>query len=81
MARFPKWQDAERRLLGERLPSPMLGVLAANPSRYFYERVGGRRIADRQLDMGRFGVPAVAYGWPDLADAVRRSGRTHSRIG
>jgi len=68
-----------QRLLGEGQSSAMLWVLAANPSRYFYERLGGRRIADRQLDMGRFGVPAVAYGWPDLADAVQRSGRACSR--
>lgn len=70
-----------QRMLDEGLSSAMLWVLAANPARYFYERVGGRRIADRQLDMGRFGVPAVAYGWPDLADTVRRSGRARSRIG
>jgi len=68
-----------QRMLAEGQSSAMLWVLAANPSRYFYERLGGRRIADRQLDMGRFGVPAVAYGWPDLVDAVQRSGRARSR--
>jgi len=69
-----------QRLLRDGLSSAMLWVLAANPSRYFYERVGGRRIADRQLDMGSFGVPAVAYGWPDLTDAIRCCGRARSRI-
>jgi ribosomal protein S18 acetylase RimI-like enzyme len=69
-----------QRMAANGFASALLWVLAANPSRYFYERVGGRRVADRQLDMGRFGVSAVAYGWPDLADAVRRAGRTRSRI-
>ncbi|HEV2678261.1 MAG TPA: GNAT family N-acetyltransferase [Aliidongia sp.] len=69
-----------QRMIRGGLSSAMLWVLAANPSRFFYERVGGRRIADRQLDMGPFGVPAVAYGWPDLADAIHRQARARSRI-
>jgi ribosomal protein S18 acetylase RimI-like enzyme len=69
-----------QRMIRSGLPSAMLWVLAANPSRFFYERVGGRRVADRLLDMGSFGVPAVAYGWPDLADTVRRTSPTQSRI-
>ncbi|GGF33413.1 putative N-acetyltransferase YuaI [Aliidongia dinghuensis] len=69
-----------QRMIRGGLGSAMLWVLAANPSRYFYERVGGRRVADRLLDMGSFGVPAVAYGWPDLADAVRRAAGARSRI-
>jgi ribosomal protein S18 acetylase RimI-like enzyme len=69
-----------QRMIRSGLSSAMLWVLSANPSRFFYERVGGRRVADRLLDMGSFGVPAVAYGWPDLADAVRRLAPTRSRI-
>jgi len=70
-----------QRLIRGGLSTAMLWVLAANPARYFYERAGGRRIADRELDMGSFGVSAVAYGWSDLADTVRRSARARSRIG
>lgn len=69
-----------QRMVRGGLSSAMLWVLAANPSRFFYERVGGRRIADRQLDMGPFGVPAVAYGWPDLAETIDRAAQARSRI-
>jgi len=69
-----------QRLIDGGRSSAVLWVLAANPSRYFYERLGGRRVAERRLDMGRFGVPAMAYAWTDLADIVRCAGKARSRI-
>jgi ribosomal protein S18 acetylase RimI-like enzyme len=64
-----------QRLIRSGLYSALIWVLAANPARFFYERVGGRRVADRRLDMGRFGVPAIAYAWPDLPETVRSRAR------
>ena len=47
--------------------SLMLWVLAENPARTFYERLGGQLIGQQQLYLGE-GVTAIelAYGWPDL---------------
>ncbi len=60
--------------------SAMLWVLADNPSRYFYERLGGRQVAHQTLEIGKSRIASVAYGWPDLADAIANSGRATSRI-
>jgi GNAT superfamily N-acetyltransferase len=59
--------------------SGLLWVLAGNPSRFFYERVGGHLIGARKLPVGPAQVDAVAYAWPDLADAVRCRLRTVGR--
>ena len=50
-----------------------LWVLRDNPSRYFYERVGGKVVAERQERMWGRTVDQVCYGWPDLAQAIDRS--------
>jgi GNAT superfamily N-acetyltransferase len=52
-----------------------LWVLRDNPSRYFYERVGGTLIAERQERMWGVMTDQVCYGWPDLTKATA----THSR--
>jgi len=50
-----------------------LWVLRDNPSRYFYERVGGKVVAERQERMWGRTVDQVCYGWPDLAQAIDRA--------
>ena len=47
--------------------SLMLWVLEGNPSRAFYERLGGRAEGKQPVILGE-GVAAVevAYGWPDI---------------
>ena len=52
-----------------------LWVLRDNPSRYFYERVGGKVIAERQERMWGCVTDQVCYGWSDLTQATA----THSR--
>ncbi|MBE0532413.1 MAG: GNAT family N-acetyltransferase [Rhodospirillales bacterium] len=44
-------------------------VLSANPARYFYEAMGGRRVAERNEPLWGTVLRETAYGWPDL---VRR---------
>ena len=58
------------RLLRECGPSVVVWVLSSNPSRYFYERLGGRRIATRRDRMGGAVVEETAYGWVDVAQFV-----------
>lgn len=47
--------------------SAVIWVLASNPSRFFYEAVGGRRIAERQERFAGVLLDEVAYAWSDLA--------------
>ncbi len=69
------------RLLQRGLGSALVWVLRENPSRFFYERLGGRLVATRWIEMGgRSSVAGTAYGWDDLCAVVRRRGQTTSRI-
>lgn len=44
----------------------LIWVLAPNPSRYFYEAMGGRPVARRNTKMGDIEVPEIAYGWESV---------------
>jgi hypothetical protein len=59
------------RLLRLRQESALVWVLRANPSRFFYERLGGRPCGERPIPIGGVTVEAVAYGWRDLGAALR----------
>ena len=50
--------------------SLMLWVLADNPARRFYERLGGRLLDETQITNG---AVEVAYGWDDIASLSARS--------
>lgn len=41
-------------------------VLKENPSRRFYERIGGTLIAEQGIEIGGVTLPEVAYGWRDV---------------
>ena len=45
----------------------LVWVLSANPSRYFYEAMGGTRISERRERFAGQMLDETAYGWPDLA--------------
>jgi ribosomal protein S18 acetylase RimI-like enzyme len=72
----PDWQD---RGLGRALltglfsalndrgvAAAMLWVLSGNPSRFFYEALGGSMIAQRREAFAGAVLAETAYGWPDL---------------
>lgn len=42
-------------------------VLARNPSRRFYEALGGRPITEQTIERGGESYVEVAYGWSDLS--------------
>lgn len=42
-------------------------VLAGNPSRYFYEAMGGRLLGERRERFAGTKLSEIAYGWSDLA--------------
>lgn len=70
-----KRQGVGRRLIAalteefarEGISSLMLWVLADNPVRAFYERLGGQWLGEMQREIGGASVKEVAYGWPDIA--------------
>jgi GNAT superfamily N-acetyltransferase len=55
-----------RRLVAVGRPSAIVWVLRDNPSRFFYERLGGRQVTYKTLAFAGSAVEAVAYGWGDL---------------
>lgn len=48
----------------------MLWVVAANPSRFFYEAVGGVRAVERVQRLWGMDVPQIGYRWPDIDTAL-----------
>ncbi len=73
--------SAQRRGLGTRLvhrfahelgvrgfSSMAVWVLALNPSRKFYEALGGRPIAERRIERNGQSFAEIAYGWSDVSE-------------
>jgi ribosomal protein S18 acetylase RimI-like enzyme len=55
-----------RRLVAAGRASAIVWVLRDNPSRFFYERLGGRQVTYKTLAVAGSAVEAVGYGWSDL---------------
>jgi GNAT superfamily N-acetyltransferase len=55
-----------QRLVASGLDAAIIWVLQDNPARFFYERLGGRIISHKPIQVGGGRVAALAYGWPDL---------------
>ena len=49
----------------------MLWVLKQNPSRGFYERLGGEVLAEQEIEISGQKYPEVAYGWRALQVVAR----------
>lgn len=65
-----------RGLLERGFASALIWSLALNPSRFFYETMGGRRVAERDTALWGANLREMAYGWPDLAQAVAESSKS-----
>lgn len=55
-----------RALVESGFRSMAVWVLKANPSRPFYERMGGELVAEQGIEIGGVTLPEVAYGWKDV---------------
>lgn len=53
-------------MVGHGSNSAVIWVLAGNPARFFYENMGGKRVAERDEALWNVVLPAAAYGWDDL---------------
>jgi len=60
-------------LLQRGLPSMLVWVLAANPSRAFYEASGGQQVAEQEIRIGAARLTEVAYGWRDIRGLAART--------
>lgn len=58
--------QAARRLQQQGFANMLVWVLAENPSRHFYEALGGVWVAEKNIDIGGATLVEVAYGWSDL---------------
>lgn len=58
--------ETARRLVTKDITSLLVWVLAANPSRGFYEALGGVLVAEKDIEIGGATLREVAYGWQDL---------------
>lgn len=73
---LPEFQDRGigRRLLNRLfdamvsrgMKSAIAWVLAENPSRFFYETMRGRRVAERDETLWNTVLHEIAYGWDDI---------------
>jgi GNAT superfamily N-acetyltransferase len=58
--------------------SALLWVLAANPSRFFYEALGGVRVAERNEAIWGVVLPEIAYQWTLLPSSDNVTAQTYS---
>ena len=63
-------QAVVERLLAMGHRSMLVWTLAANPSRGFYERLGGQPIRSTVINIGGAEVEDVAYGWTDITELI-----------
>lgn len=59
-----------RALLGRGYPSALVWVLASNPSRFFYQAMGGTRVGSRTEALWGVLMDEAAYGWRDIKAAL-----------
>lgn len=55
-----------QRLLQQGIESLLIWVLADNPSRAFYEALGGQLVQEKPVEIGGVKLREVAYGWTHI---------------
>lgn len=59
-----------RELHGRKFRSLLVWALAANPNRGFYERLGGKLVMQKEIDIGGKLLFEVGYGWRDITSLL-----------
>jgi ribosomal protein S18 acetylase RimI-like enzyme len=65
-----------RRLVAQGHKAAIIWVLRENPSRFFYQRVGGKEVRHKLLPFNGADVAASGYGWADLPAYLAANART-----
>ena len=60
-----------KKFVGQNHTAMLLWVLSTNPSRGFYEKMGGRYLKTKAIDIGEETLEEVAYGWDELPSLAR----------
>lgn len=60
-----------KQFLGQNHTAMLLWVLATNPACGFYEKMGGRYLKTKPIDIGGETLEEVAYGWDNLPNLFR----------
>jgi GNAT superfamily N-acetyltransferase len=67
-----------KRLVEMGMNSLLLWVLAENPSRRFYEALGGQPVSEKTVTIGGVSLLEVSYGWQDVHWLLGESKRDQS---
>jgi L-amino acid N-acyltransferase YncA len=62
-----------QRLLQQKIESLLIWVLADNPSRAFYEALGGQLVQEKPIEIGGVKLREVAYGWKNIQPLAKSS--------
>jgi ribosomal protein S18 acetylase RimI-like enzyme len=62
-------------LVRSEFDSVLVWVVAGNPARFFYRRLGGQQIAERRERFAGADVDQVAFGWLDIRRSIVPAGR------
>lgn len=57
---------AAKKLLAADINNMLIWVLADNPSRHFYEAIGGKMVHVKDIQVGDATLKEACYGWKDL---------------
>lgn len=69
---------AAAELLRRGIRTMLIRVLAASPSRHFYEVLGGRKLSEGEAHIGGGAYPDVTYGWENIQSlAGQKRGPQH----
>jgi len=64
------FQHVVQHLVESGFRTMLIWVLAENPSRRFYESLGGQPIRETGIEIGGEHLSEIAYGWSDLAKVM-----------
>jgi len=56
-----------QRLVDRNIGSMLVWVLAKNPYRRFYEKLGGQFVSSQEIEIGGVNYEEIAYGWKDVS--------------
>jgi ribosomal protein S18 acetylase RimI-like enzyme len=64
------FRTAAKRLMDASCKSTMLWTLKRNPTRHWYEKLGGIFLAEKSDEIDGWIVNEVAYGWNDITSLL-----------
>jgi len=63
------------RLVRREMDSVLVWVVAGNPARFFYRRLGAQQVAERRERFAGAEIDQIAFGWADIRRSIVPAGR------